>query len=163
MTILKIFHATHQAQNSVRSSEFRNFSGHFFSIFISIIKGAGPGLAISKLVSNAKQKCVFVKNTTCFLQAHLIFGYVIGGLLNLPIKHTNLVRMTLHEQLRFYLELRQMTAAELARRSNISPQTISHWLNGSVARDINKAKRVARCPWYHFRQSFVWCRSSLRS
>lgn len=51
--------------------------------------------------------------------------------------------MNLKEQLRFFLELRQLTAAELARRSTISPQTISHWLNHGTAKDIDKAKRVA--------------------
>ena len=63
--------------------------------------------------------------------------------MNLPINHQKLLEMNLKRLLRYYLDLRQMTAAELARRSHISPQTISNWLNGGVAKDINKVKQVA--------------------
>ncbi len=51
--------------------------------------------------------------------------------------------MNLKRQLRYFLDLRQITAAELARRSRISPQTISNWLIDGVAKDVEKIKCIA--------------------
>lgn len=51
--------------------------------------------------------------------------------------------MNLKEQLQFYLHLRNLTAAELARRSGVSAQTISYWISGGRPKDIAKLKSVA--------------------
>lgn len=61
----------------------------------------------------------------------------------MEMKQLNLIPMNLKSQLRYFLDLRQLSAAELARRAKTSPQTISHWLNGGKAKDVNKVKRVA--------------------
>ena len=55
--------------------------------------------------------------------------------------------MNLQRQLKTYLELRGMTATELARASGVSKQSISQWLGGTeniVGRlDANKASQHA--------------------
>lgn len=50
--------------------------------------------------------------------------------------------MNLKRQLRFYLEVRGMTAAELARRSGVSKQVLSSWLAGSEPKKIGQVKKV---------------------
>ncbi len=51
--------------------------------------------------------------------------------------------MNLKAQLRFYLDLREMSAAHLAKKSSVPKQSISGWLAGSNPRDIRQVKRVA--------------------
>lgn len=63
--------------------------------------------------------------------------------MNLIIKPPKLLTMNLKSQLRYFLELRGLTAAELSRRSKVSAQTISIWLSGGPVRDVSKAKAVA--------------------
>lgn len=55
----------------------------------------------------------------------------------------NLFPMTLKKQLRFYIEKRDMTATQLARKSNVPKQSMSGWLSGSNPRDVKQVKRVA--------------------
>lgn len=51
--------------------------------------------------------------------------------------------MNLKKQLKLYLELRDMTAAQLARKASVAKQSISGWLAGSNPRDVRQIKRVA--------------------
>ena len=51
--------------------------------------------------------------------------------------------MNLPKQIQFYLRLRGMTAAELARKAGVSKQVISQWANGSRPRDVEQVKKVA--------------------
>lgn len=51
--------------------------------------------------------------------------------------------MTLKKQLRFYLELNDLTAAQLARKANVPKQSLSGWLAGSNPRDVKQVKKVA--------------------
>jgi len=51
--------------------------------------------------------------------------------------------MNLKKQLRFYLELKEMTAAHLSKKSNVPKQSLSGWLSGNSPRDMNQVKRVA--------------------
>ena len=53
------------------------------------------------------------------------------------------LRMNLKNQLARYLEIRDLTAAQLARRSGVSRQTISDWLTGRSPRNIEQVKKVA--------------------
>ncbi len=50
--------------------------------------------------------------------------------------------MTLKTQLKLYLELREMTAAELSRRSGVSKQVLSSWLAGAEPKKISQVKKV---------------------
>ena len=51
--------------------------------------------------------------------------------------------MTLKMQLAHYLELRNMTAAELSRKSGVSKQVISQWLSGAQPKKLTQLKSVA--------------------
>jgi len=63
----------------------------------------------------------------------------LKGQRNRPIVLT----MTLKKQLRFYLDLNDLTAAQLARKANVPKQSLSGWLAGSNPRDVKQVKRVA--------------------
>lgn len=58
----------------------------------------------------------------------------------LPI---SLREMNLKKQLRLYLDSREMTATQLAKRSSVPKQSLSGWLAGSNPRDVRQVKRVA--------------------
>lgn len=51
--------------------------------------------------------------------------------------------VNLKNQLKLYLEKRDMTAAQLAKRSGISKQVLSLWLNGGSPRKVEQIKSVA--------------------
>lgn len=51
--------------------------------------------------------------------------------------------MRLKYQLKKYLKDRDMTAAQLSRKTNISPSVISGWLGGTSPKDIKQVKAVA--------------------
>ncbi len=51
--------------------------------------------------------------------------------------------MNLKQQLKFYLEHREVSASQLARKAKVPKQSISGWLAGSNPRDIRQIKRVA--------------------
>src|SRR3989338_10735419 len=51
--------------------------------------------------------------------------------------------MNLKSQLKLYLELRGMTAAEVSRKSGVSKQVLSLWLTGSSPKNIEQVKKVA--------------------
>lgn len=51
--------------------------------------------------------------------------------------------MNLKKQLLYYLKLNNLTAAELARRSQVSKQSISDWLAGISPRSIPQVKKIA--------------------
>jgi transcriptional regulator with XRE-family HTH domain len=51
--------------------------------------------------------------------------------------------MNLKSQLRQFLDLRSLTAAQLARRSGVSKSVLSDWLAGVTPRDIQHVKKVA--------------------
>ena len=51
--------------------------------------------------------------------------------------------MNLKEQLRFLLEQKGMTAAQLSRKSGVSKQVISVWLAGGSPKKIEQVKKVA--------------------
>lgn len=63
----------------------------------------------------------------------------LKGQSNRPIVLT----MTLKKQLRFYLDLHDMTAAQLARKAKVPKQSLSGWLSGSNPRDVKQVKKVA--------------------
>ena len=50
--------------------------------------------------------------------------------------------MTLKSQLKFYIALRGLTAAELSRRSGVSKQVLSSWLAGAEPKKISQVKKV---------------------
>lgn len=50
--------------------------------------------------------------------------------------------MTLKSQLKYYIELRGLTAAELSRRSGVSKQVLSSWLAGAEPKKISQIKKV---------------------
>ena len=50
---------------------------------------------------------------------------------------------TLRHQLRFYMELREMSAVQVARKANIAKQSLSGWMAGKRPMDISQVKRVA--------------------
>jgi len=52
-------------------------------------------------------------------------------------------KMNLKFQLRHYLDLRGMTAAELARKSGVSKQVISLWQGGAEPKKLAQVKKVA--------------------
>lgn len=52
-------------------------------------------------------------------------------------------QMNLKKQLRLYLELNHMTAAQLARKAGVPKQSLSGWIGGSNPRDIKQVKKVA--------------------
>lgn len=51
--------------------------------------------------------------------------------------------MILNKQLRRYLERREMSASQLAKKANVPKQSLSGWLAGSNPRDVRQVKRVA--------------------
>lgn len=51
--------------------------------------------------------------------------------------------MNLKSQIKFYLDARGITAADLSRRSGVSKQTLSLWLGGSEPRKLSQVKLVA--------------------
>lgn len=51
--------------------------------------------------------------------------------------------MNLKYQLKLYLELRELTATQLARKAQVSKQLISLWLSGSPPKNVAHIKRVA--------------------
>lgn len=51
--------------------------------------------------------------------------------------------MNLKDQLKKYLELRGMTAAELSRRSGVSKQVLSVWLAGAAPKNLAQVKLVS--------------------
>lgn len=53
--------------------------------------------------------------------------------------------MNLKTQLKLYLELRDITAAELSRRTGISKQVISLWLSGAEPKKISHLRKIADC------------------
>lgn len=52
-------------------------------------------------------------------------------------------QMTLKKQLRFYLNQKDITASQLAKRSSVPKQSMSDWLSGSNPRNITQVKKVA--------------------
>jgi transcriptional regulator with XRE-family HTH domain len=54
-----------------------------------------------------------------------------------------LMIMNLKHQLRYYLELKEMSAAQLAKKAGVPKQSLSGWLSGSNPRDVRQIKRVA--------------------
>jgi transcriptional regulator with XRE-family HTH domain len=51
--------------------------------------------------------------------------------------------MNLKSQLKLYLELKGLTAAELARKSGVSKQVLSLWLGGAKPKNLDQLKSVA--------------------
>ena len=62
-----------------------------------------------------------------------------GQALTLPIGR----QMNLKKQLRLYLDLRGISAAELSRKTKVSKQVLSLWLSGSKPKNIEQVKNVA--------------------
>ncbi len=54
-----------------------------------------------------------------------------------------LMELNLKNQLRFFLDRREMTAAQLARKAGVPKQSLSGWLAGNNPRDVRQVKRVA--------------------
>lgn len=63
--------------------------------------------------------------------------------LNAQVKLPIVTSMNLKKQLRFYLDLHELSAAQLARKSNVPKQSLSGWLAGSNPRDVRQVKKVA--------------------
>lgn len=51
--------------------------------------------------------------------------------------------MNLKKQLRFYLDLHEMSASQLAKKAGVPKQSMSGWLAGNSPRDVRQIKRVA--------------------
>lgn len=51
--------------------------------------------------------------------------------------------MNLKHQLKLFMQLRELSAAQLARKSGVPKQSLSGWLSGSNPRDVRQVKRVA--------------------
>ena len=51
--------------------------------------------------------------------------------------------MKLKEQLKYYLESREMTAAQLSQKSGLSQKVLSLWFNGAEPRKLSQIKIVA--------------------
>lgn len=56
---------------------------------------------------------------------------------------THVMTLNLRNQLRFYLEHREVSATELARKAKVPKQNLSGWLAGKRPADISQVKRVA--------------------
>jgi transcriptional regulator with XRE-family HTH domain len=52
--------------------------------------------------------------------------------------------VTLKEQLRFYLDERGLSAAELSRKSKVSKQVLSAWMAGAKPKNVEQIRAVAR-------------------
>jgi transcriptional regulator with XRE-family HTH domain len=59
------------------------------------------------------------------------------------LMQATIVLMNLKAQLKFYIDYRNTTAAELSRKSGVSKQVISLWLSGSKPKNIDQVKKVA--------------------
>lgn len=51
--------------------------------------------------------------------------------------------MRLKYQLKYYLEKNELTAAQLSRKSGVSPQVLSTWLAGGEPKKMGQVKAVA--------------------
>ena len=49
----------------------------------------------------------------------------------------------LRKQLRFYMDLREINAATVARKAQVPKQSLSGWLSGKKPADVGQVKRVA--------------------
>ena len=58
---------------------------------------------------------------------------------NRPIE----LKMNLKNQLRHFLDEREMSASQLAKKAKIPKQSLSGWLSGSNPRDVRQVKKVA--------------------
>jgi transcriptional regulator with XRE-family HTH domain len=58
---------------------------------------------------------------------------------NRPIE----LKMNLKYQLRYFLDQREMSASQLAKKAKIPKQSLSGWLSGSNPRDVRQVKKVA--------------------
>ncbi len=63
------------------------------------------------------------------------------------MESTNILLMALNlkNQLKLFLEQRQMTAAQLSRASRVSSQVLSLWLRGAEPKKMSQVKAVADC------------------
>ena len=52
-------------------------------------------------------------------------------------------QMNLRKQLLLYIEARDITASQLARKAGVPKQTVSRWLGGQSPKDISQVKSVA--------------------
>jgi transcriptional regulator with XRE-family HTH domain len=59
-----------------------------------------------------------------------------------PIK-IGIMELNLKKQLRFFLDRREMSAAQLARKAGVPKQSLSGWLGGSKPRDVLQVKKCA--------------------
>src|ERR1700733_10748750 len=53
------------------------------------------------------------------------------------------LKMNLKNQLRYFLDQREISASQLAKRAKVPKQSLSGWLSGSNPRDVRQVKRVA--------------------
>lgn len=51
--------------------------------------------------------------------------------------------MNLQNQLKLYLDIEDLTAAQLSKKSGVSKQVISLWLKGASPKNIEQVKSVA--------------------
>ena len=51
--------------------------------------------------------------------------------------------MNLNNQIKFYLEFFDMTAAQLARKAKVPKSNISEWMTGRKPKDLEQLKRCA--------------------
>jgi transcriptional regulator with XRE-family HTH domain len=51
--------------------------------------------------------------------------------------------MNLKSQLKYFLDVKDMTATQLAKKAGVPKQSLSGWLAGSNPRDVRQIKRVA--------------------
>ncbi len=67
----------------------------------------------------------------------------IDSSLNSVCLSPNNLTVNLKHQLKYYLELRNITAAELSRKTGVSKQVLSLWLSGAMPKKIDQIKAVA--------------------
>jgi transcriptional regulator with XRE-family HTH domain len=53
------------------------------------------------------------------------------------------LKMNFKSQLRYFLDQREMSASQLAKKAKVPKQSLSGWLSGSSPRDVRQVKRVA--------------------
>jgi transcriptional regulator with XRE-family HTH domain len=51
--------------------------------------------------------------------------------------------MNLQNQLKLYLEIEDLTAAQLSKKSGVSKQVLSLWLKGASPKNVEQVKSVA--------------------
>lgn len=51
--------------------------------------------------------------------------------------------MRLKQQLQFYLDRKEVSAAQLSKQSGVSKQVLSLWLSGGKPRNVEQVKKVA--------------------